>query len=94
MAHVCHCPDESHATFGACVRYKGIRIAYCGQGGGDATGQRRWDAELDAYRDARRQGVQPAGTKLPQIQAAMEVSDRTGVAFDAGNPAGVLGVGE
>lgn len=40
-----------------------------------------WDAELDAYRNARRQGIQPAGTTMQKIREADEISQRTGVAF-------------
>ena len=46
-------------------------------------GRSAWDSELDAYRDARRQGVQPAGTKMPQIREAMALSECVGKAFDA-----------
>jgi hypothetical protein len=81
MGHVCRCPEGDHPTFGACMRAKNIRVAYCGQGGGDATAQKATDRELHEYREARRQGVQPEGTRLPQIRAAMEASQETGVAY-------------
>lgn len=56
---------------------------------GDANGnrtmpQKKWDAELNAYADARKQGIQPAGTSMKKIQQAVDVSDKTGRAFDAG----------
>lgn len=41
------------------------------------------DRELTAYRDARKQGIQPASTKMKDIQAAVRVSDATGVAAKA-----------
>lgn len=47
--------------------------------------KRRWNAELDAYAEARRQGIQPAGTRMGQIKAALEASDKIGKAYDAGN---------
>ncbi len=40
-----------------------------------------WDAELQAYRDARSQGIQPAGTTMAKVREAVEISDKTGVAF-------------
>ena len=49
----------------------------------DRTEQKKWDQEISAYRAARKQGVQPMTTKMPDITAAMELSDRAGKAFDA-----------
>lgn len=79
---VCTC-GQGHATFGACVRAKNIRVGYCGIKSLDLTAQKKLDRELDAYADAKRQGVQPAGTSTAATQFAMEVSDRRGKAFDA-----------
>ena len=44
---------------------------------------KKWDGELQAYRDARAQGVQPASTKMKDIRAAMEISEKTGRAYQA-----------
>lgn len=83
-AHVCRCPEGGHATFGACMRAKGIHIGYARSAAGlDATKEKRWTRELDAYADARRQGVQPAGTRLGQVEAAMRASEKTGIAYGA-----------
>lgn len=49
----------------------------------DATAQKKWDRELAAYASARKEGIQPAGTKMHQIRAAVEYSDKTGTAFQA-----------
>jgi hypothetical protein len=81
----CTC-GQGHLTFGACVRAKNIRVAYCGQGG-DATRQKEWDRELDLYFSAVKQGVEPAGTKMHQIRDALDRSDAMGVAYDASAPA-------
>jgi hypothetical protein len=56
---------------------------------GDASSQKqtsnkKWDSELDAYRSARAQGIQPAGTSMAHIKAAVEASDTMGQAYDAG----------
>jgi hypothetical protein len=75
------CLTKDHATFGECVRGKRLNVGYCGQGGGDATAQKKWDAELQAYRDARRQGIQPDGTTMPKIRKALEESDKHGAAY-------------
>jgi len=75
------CRTQDHLTWGECVRAKNAVIAYAGIGGGDFTAQKKWDAELDAYREARRQGIQPDGTTMPKIQAALDASDRAGAAY-------------
>lgn len=73
------CPEPgAHSSWGACARASRIQI-----GDLQAEVQKRWDRELGAYQDARRQGVQPSGTSLAQTQAAMELSERTGTAFNA-----------
>lgn len=41
--------------------------------------RRAWDAELGAYENARRQGIQPKGTRMHQVKAAVKHADATGV---------------
>ena len=72
----CGC-GAGHLTFGSCLRSKNLKVDTAREG------RSAWDSELDAYRDARRQGVQPAGTKMPQIREAMALSEVVGKAFDA-----------
>lgn len=77
MACSTGCPTPgAHKTWGECVRDKGTKIAYCGQGGGDATTQKRWDANLQSYRDAVRQGVQPKSTRKRDIESAIRAADK------------------
>lgn len=80
----CGC-GAGHQTFGECIRSKGLRIEGCRDavGGPDRTRQKKWDAELDAYRAARAQGIQPAGTTKAKVEQAVDVSNRVGKAFDA-----------
>jgi hypothetical protein len=47
---------------------------------------KKWDGELQAYRDARAQGIQPSSTKLKDIQTAVDISNRAGRAFQADLP--------
>lgn len=78
------CPTPgAHASWGACLRAANIRIGQV-----DATIQRKWDGELEAYRSARQQGVQPAGTSLAQTRVALDASDRSGRPYDASRPFG------
>lgn len=72
-------------TFGECIRNKGLSIGYCRSAAGiDRTQDKAWNSELALYADARRQGIQPAGTQTHQIRAALDASDKTGTAYDAG----------
>ena len=55
---------------------------------GDASSQKamsnkKWHGELDAYRSARAQGIQPEGTSMDAIQRAVNASETMGKAYDA-----------
>jgi hypothetical protein len=43
------------------------------------------DKELGSYYDALRQGIEPVSTKTKDIQAAVRLSNDTGVAFNGNN---------
>lgn len=43
--------------------------------------EKKWNKELDLYRSARAQGIQPNTTKTKDIRQALDVSDKTGYAF-------------
>ncbi|MFK4187279.1 hypothetical protein ACI2L4_25200 [Streptomyces sparsogenes] len=47
----------------------------------DGTAQKRWDHELDLYRKARKEGIQPDGTTLNKVTEAMRLSDAAGAAY-------------
>ena len=70
------CDTKNHRSWAECAR--DIQI-----GNLDASQQKRWDSELDTYRSARAQGIQPAGSKRYQTEAAVEMSQRTGTAFQS-----------
>ena len=48
---------------------------------GTGMSDKAWDNELDAYRAARSQGIQPDGTKLNKIRKAVELSDKVGAPY-------------
>jgi hypothetical protein len=84
VTHVCRCNTNvgPHPTFGACMRYKSLKVGYCRSAAGwDATREKKWDAELDAYRAARAEGIQPDGTTMNKINNAKQISDETGMAY-------------
>ena len=68
----------------------GCKISILQLSTGDARGdviasgttQKKWDSELEAYRSARAQGIQPNGTRRKQIEAAHDASERLGTAYN------------
>ncbi len=46
------------------------------------TTQKKWNSELEAYRSARAQVIQPNGTRLHQVEAAHKASEKIGAAYD------------
>jgi hypothetical protein len=44
---------------------------------------KKWNAELQAYRDARAQGIQPAGTTMRHVEDAHKASEILGKAYNA-----------
>lgn len=72
-------PQYVEGCFGCKVST--LRIGYCGQGGQDATRQKKWDQELDLYASAVKQGIQPDTTNTRSTQAALDWSNRTGKAY-------------
>jgi hypothetical protein len=51
---------------------------------GRPVADKQWQSRLKFYKDARNQGIQPAGTQRGQVEAAYEASDKLGKAYDAG----------
>ena len=43
---------------------------------------KKWDGELQAYRDARAQGNQPGGTSKRAVEASLKASETLGKAYD------------
>lgn len=43
---------------------------------------KKFNKELDAYKDARKQGIQPGGTTMAKIEAAHKASEALGKAYD------------
>lgn len=88
------CKTKDHASWGECARAANMRVAYCGIGGGDATAQKQWDSELELYRQARAQGIQPEGTTRNKVEAAIKASNKFGAAygrdFNAASPLPVV----
>jgi hypothetical protein len=77
------CPNPgTHESWGACLQAKALRIGWANSAAGiDLTKQKKWDMRIREYRDARRQGIKPASTRLKDVREAVKVSNETGNAF-------------
>lgn len=76
------CPTQNHGSWGECARASNIQM-----NAGDAAHmrevpKRKWDAELNAYADARRQGIQPAGTSMKAVRDAFTASENLGKPYN------------
>ena len=79
MKHWEHHPEPIDTCFGC----KALTLE---MNAGDATRDipdKKWTGELQAYRDARAQGIQPAGTTMAHIKEAHRASEVLGKAYDA-----------
>jgi len=77
---------QNHATWGECARSAHFQVAPIA----NLVASKAWDKELQEYRDAKRQGINPSSTKTKNIRDAVEISQRTGKAFDSENVIGSL----
>jgi hypothetical protein len=73
------CPTQDHESWGDCARASNIGITNEVVAGSI----KNTDKELSAYRDARKLGIQPASTKMADIQKAVRASDTIGRAAKA-----------
>ena len=78
---------EAHPEYvDGCFGCKGLTLS---MNAGDADSRRvipnkRFNKELDAYKEARANGIQPAGTSMKKIQEAVQASETLGRPYDAG----------
>ena len=77
------CASRDHRTFGECMRAKGVQIHPNLM---NTQIQKDWDAEIAAYRNASAQGIMPGGTTMKHIRQAEDISQASGVAYQADKP--------
>lgn len=66
------------------MRAKNIKVGYCrSHVGWDTTREKKWDANLESYRQARRDGIQPESTRAHHVDLARRASDIAGEAYVA-----------
>jgi hypothetical protein len=76
------CKTQDHASWGECLRDAGVRTYLASPSKGlDGTAQKKWDGDLELYRQARKQGIQPDGTTRDKVTAAIKASDAAGAAY-------------
>lgn len=71
------CRSKDHDSYAACLRAANSGVVM------GAQVRSKTDIELQAYRDARKAGIQPAGTRMAAIDAANKISDKYGAAFNS-----------
>jgi len=81
MRHRQDHPEDVEGCFGCKVL--GLQMNSGDASSQKQTSNKKWDSELEAYRSARAEGIQPAGTTIKKIQEARRASDVMGKAFDA-----------
>ncbi len=74
------CPTQDHASWGECAR---AQVRFAPFWSESSKLNKDWHGELDEYKAAREQGIQPASTKRKDIREAVAVSHATDTAFDA-----------
>jgi hypothetical protein len=82
MKHWEYHPEPVEGCFGC----KGLSIQ---MNTGDANSRKvmtnkQHNQELDAYKEARAQGIQPSGTSIHKVREAVKASETLGKAYDAG----------
>ena len=84
--------ERDHTTCGGpdhCFgcKAKGLQLS-TGDARGDViasgTTQKKWDSELNFYKEARAQGVQPEGTSRAAVEKALEASEVLNRPYDGG----------
>lgn len=73
------CVTQDHESWGECLRAANLNFS----NERVSAEIKNTDKELSAYRDARKQGIQPASTKMKDIQKAVRASDLIGRAAKA-----------
>lgn len=71
------CKTKDCKSYAECLRNGSVQV------GPVWTNSKAIHSELNAYASARKQGVQPQGTRAHQVEQAMRASEAVGRPFDA-----------
>ena len=75
--------DHAKCEYDPCFNCKANGLQFGTGDAGRSVSGKKWDSELQAYRDARAQGIQPAGTTRAHIEQAYKASEALGKAYSA-----------
>lgn len=78
MACASSCTTQNHASYGQCLRSKGLAVMGLESTGNDYTANKKMHAENAAYKAARAEGLQPTMPTHSAIDAAKRAADATG----------------
>jgi hypothetical protein len=78
-----HSNCESKPCFACKVKSLQINTGDAKAASGSGMTNKEWDNELNAYRKARAEGIQPAGTSMKAINEARRASEAMGKAYDS-----------
>lgn len=76
-----HTSCNTDPCFGC--KAKGLQLNTGDANSSKVMNNKKWHGELDAYRAARAEGIQPAGTTMKAINEARAASDALGKAYDS-----------
>lgn len=79
------CPTQTCRNYGECCRRSNITTAALNPDF-SRNREKRWNAELDAYNAARKEGIEPDGTTFAAIDRARRISDATGKPYNGERP--------
>lgn len=69
------CKSKDHTSYAECMRAKDVGHMHLGGTHPSRTEQKRWSRENEMYRQARRQGLQPAGVSERAVNRAYEKAE-------------------
>lgn len=73
------CKTQDHVNWGECAKAANFSITDPLSN----AASKLVNKELNAYRNARKDGIQPASTKIKDIEKAVRMSDKAGKALQA-----------
>ena len=75
--------DHSNCKYDPCFGCKAKTLQLSTGDAARDIPDKKWNSELQSYRDARAEGIQPAGTTRQHVEAARTASETLGKAYDA-----------
>lgn len=76
------CRTKDHASYAECLQDAGVGTYLVrASKGEDGTAQKKWDRELEGFRQATKEGIKPDGTKWRKIDQARRLSDKVQAAY-------------